>query len=181
MYVKMVLYQKTGRNGGSITYKRYKSFTRTRIPKGRGDAQSQYTCLTQKFTKMKKLVFMLMALMALILPVSLFATEVEPSTGSEFVINLGTFTGIVTLVSSLVTQVLKVIPAIKDNKLAKIGISALVGILICIIAWGLQLTPLLENYPFYQVLIYGLAAGLSGCGFYDVIKAIGGLFKNKED
>ena len=50
---------------------------------------------------MKKLVFMLMAL---ILPVSLFAAEVEPSTGSEFVINLGTFTGIVTLVSSLVTQ-----------------------------------------------------------------------------
>ena len=38
---------------------------------------------------------------------------------------------------------------------------------------------ILENYPFYQVLIYGLAAGLSGCGFYDVIKAIGGLFKNK--
>lgn len=122
---------------------------------------------------MKKLVFMLMAL---ILPVSLFAAEVEPSTGSEFVINLGTFTGIVTLV----TQILKVIPAIKDNKLAKIGISALVGILVCLIAWGLQLTPLLENYPFYQVLIYGLAAGLSGCGFYDVIKAIGGLFKNKE-
>lgn len=120
-------------------------------------------------------------LMALILPVSLFAAEVEPSTGSEFVINLGTFTGIVTLVSSLVTQILKVIPAIKDNKLAKIGISALVGILVCLIAWGLQLTPLLENYPFYQVLIYGLAAGLSGCGFYDVIKAIAGLFKNKED
>jgi hypothetical protein len=130
---------------------------------------------------MKKLVFMLMALVAFILPVSLFAAEVEPSAGSEFVIDLGTFTGIVTLVSSLVTQILKVIPAIKDNKLAKIGISALVGILVCLIAWGLQLTPLLENYPFYQVLIYGLAAGLSGCGFYDVIKAIGGLFKNKED
>ena len=47
------------------------------------------------------------------------------------------------------------------------------GILVCLIAWGLQLTSLLENYPFYQVLIYGLAAGLSGCGFYDVIKAIG--------
>ena len=85
------------------------------------------------------------------------------------------------MVSILVTQILKVIPAIKDNKLAKIGISALVGILVCLIAWGLQLTSLLENYPFYQVLIYGLAAGLSGCGFYDVIKAIGGLFKNKED
>ena len=30
--------RKTGRNGRSNTYKRYKSFTRTRIPKGRGDA-----------------------------------------------------------------------------------------------------------------------------------------------
>ena len=124
---------------------------------------------------------MLMALMAFILPVSLFAAEVEPSTGSDFVIILGSFTVIVTLVSSFVTQILKVIPAIKDNKLAKIGISALVGILVCLIAWGLQLTPLLENYPFYQVLIYGLAAGVSGCGFYAVINAIGGLFKNKED
>ena len=50
---------------------------------------------------------------------------------------------------------------------------------VCIIAWLLQLTPLLTGYIWWQVLIYGLAAGLSGCGFYDVIKAIGALFKKE--
>ena len=40
------------------------------------------TCLTQKFTKMKKLVFMLMAL---ILPVSLFAAEVVKKNRRMFI------------------------------------------------------------------------------------------------
>lgn len=130
---------------------------------------------------MKKFLFMMMAFLAFMLPVSLFASEIEPTAGSELVIDLGTFTGIGALVSTLVTQILKVIPAIKNSKIAKIGISALVGIIICLLAWALKLTPLLENYPVYQVLIYGLAVGLSGCGFYDVIKAIGKLFQSEED
>lgn len=130
---------------------------------------------------MKKLVFMLVALMAFVLPVSLFASGIEPTAGSELVIDLGTFTGIGTLVSALVTQILKVIPAIQNSKIAKIGISALVGIIICLLTWSLQLTPLLESYPLYQVIIYGLSVGLSGCGFYDVIKAIGNLFRSPED
>jgi hypothetical protein len=48
------------------------------------------------------------------------------------------------------------------------------------VSWALQLTPLLDGYVWWQVLIYGVAAGLSGCGFYDVVKAIGALFKAKE-
>ena len=61
---------------------------------------------------MKKLVFMLMAL---ILPVSLFAAEVEPSTGSEFVINLGTFTGRLPLVPYAMRGILKELPAVRGQ------------------------------------------------------------------
>lgn len=123
----------------------------------------------------------LIGLVGLFIPSLVFAQATEPTTSSEVVINLGTFTGMVTLISAVVTQILKVIPAIKDSKIAKIGISALVGILVCLITWALHVAPILEGYPFYQVLLYGLAAGLSGCGFYDVIKAIGKLFDTEED
>jgi len=96
------------------------------------------------------------------------------------VIDLGTFAGITALVSALVTQILKVIPSVSDSKLAKIGISAGVGMLVCIIGWALQVSAPLAGLSWWQVLIYGVAAGLSGCGFYDLIKAIAALFK-KDD
>lgn len=111
---------------------------------------------------------------------SLYAQEAVTDPATSFVIDLSTFTGIVAVVSALVTQVTKLIPAISGSKLAKIGVSVAVGILVCVLAWVLQLTTLLSGYVWWQVLIYGAAAGLSGCGFYDVIKAIGVLFKPKK-
>ena len=80
--------------------------------------------------------------------VTVFAQEAvtsEPSTAG-FVIDLGTFTGIVALISAIVTQILKVIPAISESKFAKIGVSVAVGMVVCVLAWALQLTPLLEGY-----------------------------------
>lgn len=108
---------------------------------------------------------------------NIYAQDVEPNPTTSIVVDLGTFTGIVTIVSALVTQIAKQVPIISANKLAKIGVSVTVGIIICMIAWLLQLTPLLNGYIWWQVLIYGVATGLSGCGFYDIIKAIGTLFK----
>ena len=111
--------------------------------------------------------------LCLITTLASFAQTVLPAAEPEtsFLIDLGSFTGIVALVSALVTQILKVVPAISASKLAKIGISCGVGMVVCI--------PLLTGYIWWQVLIYGLAAGLSGCGFYDVIKAIGALFQKE--
>lgn len=135
---------------------------------------------------MKKYLLMMCAMLMAV--VSAFAAEPmlttqaagEVSEISEIVIDLGSFTGIVACISMVVTQILKVIPSISTSKLAKTGISCGVGMVICILAWLLQLTPILEGYEWWGVLIYGVAAGLSGCGFYDVIKAIAGLFKDKE-
>lgn len=108
-----------------------------------------------------------------------FAQTVLPTAepDSSYLIDLGSFAGIVALISALVTQITKVVPKVAGSRLAKIGISCAVGMVVCILAWLLQLTSLLTGYVWWQVLVYGLAAGLSGCGFYDVIKAIANLFK----
>ena len=127
----------------------------------------------------KRLSVLAVMLMAAV--VMVFAQDSGGEATSGIVIDLGTFAGITALVSALVTQVLKLIPAIKDNKLAKIGISAGVGIVVCLAAWLLQIAAPLEGLPWWQTLLYGLASGLSGCGFYDLVKAVAGLFKKEEE
>ena len=123
----------------------------------------------------------MLAVMLMAAVVMVFAQDGGGEATSGIVIDLGTFAGITALVSALVTQVLKLIPAIKDNKLAKIGISAGVGIVVCLAAWLLQIAAPLEGLPWWQTLLYGLASGLSGCGFYDLVKAVAGLFKKEEE
>lgn len=124
---------------------------------------------------MKKFIFMFMALLTLAIP-ALAAEDIGIAPASEVVsevvIDVGSFTGIVALVSMIATQILKVIPAIKENKLAKIGISVAVGIIVCMVCWVLQVSPILISMEWWVALLYGLAAGLSACGFYDIIKAI---------
>lgn len=133
---------------------------------------------------MKRFIFIAASLMLLVAGAgTLMAQTGElPVEDAGFVIDLTTFTGIVALISAIVTQLLKLIPAIQGSKLAKIGISSGVGIIVCFAAWGLKISPLFIDSTWWQVMLYGLAAGLSGCGFYDVIKAIADLFKkDKKD
>lgn len=120
---------------------------------------------------MKKFIFMFMALLTLAIP-ALAAEDIGIAPASEVVIDVGSFTGIVALVSMITTQILKIIPAIKENKLAKIGISVAVGIIVCMVCWVLQVSPILISMKWWVALLYGLVAGLSACGFYDIIKAI---------
>lgn len=121
---------------------------------------------------MKKFIFMFMALLTLAIPALAADEDIGIAPASEVVIDVGSFTGIVALVSMIATQILKVIPAIKENKLAKIGISVAVGIIVCMVCWVLQVSPILISMEWWVALLYGLAAGLSACGFYDIIKAI---------
>lgn len=127
-----------------------------------------------------KRMMLFMSLM-LVCVMSLSAQEAVASEAGGVVIDLTTFGGITALVSALVTQILKVVPSINGSKLAKIGISAGVGIVVCILGWILKLSDPLAGLVWWQVLIYGLAAGLSGCGFYDLVKAVAGLFKKDRD
>ena len=111
--------------------------------------------------------------------VMMFATDGTASDG--IVIDLGTFAGITAVVSALVTQILKLVPAVAGNKLAKIGISAGMGIAVCMAAWLLHVSAPLDGLSWWQALLYGLASGLSGCGFYDLVKAVAGLFKKDDE
>ena len=111
--------------------------------------------------------------------VMMFATDGTASDG--IVIDLGTFAGITAVVSALVTQILKLIPAVAGNKLAKIGLSAGVGIAVCMAAWLLHVSAPLDGLSWWQALLYGLASGLSGCGFYDLVKAVAALFKKDDE
>ena len=110
--------------------------------------------------------------------VMMFATDGTASDG--IVIDLGTFAGITAVVSALVTQLLKLVPSINDSRLAKIGLSAGMGIVVCMAAWMLHVSVPLDGLSWWQALLYGLASGLSGCGFYDLVKAVAGLFKKNE-
>ena len=122
---------------------------------------------------------MMMFLSLALCSVMMFATDGTASDG--IVIDLGTFAGITAVVSAMVTQILKLIPTVAGNKLAKIGLSAGVGIAVCMAAWLLHVSAPLDGLSWWQALLYGLASGLSGCGFYDLVKAVAGLFKKNDE
>lgn len=111
----------------------------------------------------------------------IFAETGVLSEETQFVLDLSTFTSIVAVISSTVTQIFKIAPSINGSKIAKIGISVGVGIAVCMLGWLLQISEPLVGLIWWQVLIYGVAAGLSGCGFYDLVKVIWDLFKPKDN
>lgn len=128
---------------------------------------------------MKKIVLVMSMLLLFVCGV--FAQTEVSNEGTQIILDLSTFTGIVTVISSVVTQIFKLIPAIDGSKIAKIGISVGVGIIVCMLAWVLKISEPLAGLIWWQTLIYGVAAGLSGCGFYDLVKVVWELFKPKDE
>ena len=128
---------------------------------------------------MKKIV-LVMSMLLLFVGGAFAQTEVS-NEGTQIILDLSTFTGIVAVISSVVTQIFKLIPAIDGSKIAKIGISVAVGIVVCMLSWLLKVSEPLAGLIWWQTLIYSVAAGLSGCGFYDLVKVVWELFKPKDD
>ena len=118
---------------------------------------------------MKKIVFVICLLLMSVAATYAQTVEPEPQ-GSEFIVDLGTFTGIVAVVSFLVTQISKLISYVNEHRWAKIAISLFVGAGICSACWATGLAPFLSGLTIW--LIYGVGAGLSGCGLYDIVKPI---------
>lgn len=128
---------------------------------------------------MKKIVLVMSMLLFFVCGV--FAQTEISNEGTQIILDLSTFGGIVAVISSVVTQIFKLIPAIDGSKIAKIGISVAVGIAVCMLAWVLKISEPLAGLIWWQTLIYGVAAGLSGCGFYDLVKVVWKLFKPKDE
>lgn len=130
------------------------------------------------FSRMKKVMFVIVMMMIFVS--GAFAQTEVTSEEAQFAIDLSTFGGIVGLISSAVMQIFKAFPAIDGSRIAKIGIPVGVGIIVCMLAWVLKISEPLAGLIWWQTLIYGVAAGLSGCGFYDLVKVVWELFKPKE-
>lgn len=128
---------------------------------------------------MKKIVLVMSMLLLFVCGV--FAQTEVSNEGTQIILDLSTFGGIVAVISSVVTQIFKLVPSIDGSKIAKIGISVAVGIVVCMLAWVLKISEPLAGLIWWQTLIYGVAAGLSGCGFYDLVKVVRELFKPKDE
>lgn len=123
---------------------------------------------------LKKLIIMLNMLLMFTVGIaaqtamSLSEEVVEPGLVTDF----ASFTGIMALISLVVTQLSKLIPSIEERKWAKPLVSIAVGILSCLFGWILQISPVLEGLIWYMVILYGVFAGLSACGLYSILKPL---------
>lgn len=123
---------------------------------------------------LKKLIIMLNMLLVFVVgivaqtAIGLSEEVVEPGLVTDF----ASFTGIMALISLVVTQLSKLIPSIKEKKWAKPLVSIAVGILSCLFGWILQISPVLEGLIWYMVILYGVFAGLSACGLYSILKPL---------
>ena len=123
---------------------------------------------------LKKLIIMLNMLLMFTVGITaqtamgLSEGVVEPGLVTDF----ASFTGIMALISLVVTQLSKLIPSIEERKWAKPLVSIVVGILSCLFGWILQISPVLEGLIWYMVILYGVFAGLSACGLYSILKPL---------
>lgn len=123
---------------------------------------------------MKRVVIFCWLLLACV--VSVLAAEAGV-VNQEAGVSVATFAGVTALVSLLGTQVSKLVPYIGAHNWCKILVSVALGMVVAMASWGLQLAEFMDGFAWWQALLAGVASGLSACGFYDLIKAIGGLFK----
>lgn len=123
---------------------------------------------------LKKLIIMLNMLLMFTVGIAaqtamgLSEEAIEPGLVTDF----ASFTGIMTLISLVVTQLSKLIPSIEERKWAKPLVSIAVGILSCLFGWILQISPVLDGLIWYMVILYGVFAGLSACGLYSILKPL---------
>ena len=97
---------------------------------------------------MKKIVLVMSMLLFFVCGV--FAQTEISNEGTQIILDLSTFGGIVAVISSVVTQIFKLIPAIDGSKIAKIGISVAVGIVVCMLAWVLKVSEPLAGLIWWQ-------------------------------
>ena len=128
---------------------------------------------------MKKLIC-LMSFLLICLCAMAQGTEIS-SEGSSVIIDVTTFTGVMAVVTMIVTQIAKLVPYIEEHKWAKVLTALGVGIVTTMICWALQVSDFMQDMLWWHALIAGIAVGLSAAGFYDVIKAIWSIFEPKDD
>ena len=90
----------------------------------------------------------------------------------DIVVDLGTFTGISAAVAMGVVQIVKYIPGIGAKKLYKCLAAVVVGIVVCYVAWALDISEYLKGMTGAQVLIQGGLTAAGAMGLYDLIVSV---------
>ena len=118
---------------------------------------------------MKRIIFLMCALFALCVPIVFGQDGGDVNTA----LGLTSFSGIVAVVAFAITEGAKIFPFINKSTFSKIGISLAVAIAVTFAAWQFHVADFLDGMVWWKVAIQGAFAGLSACGFYDVLKAMG--------
>jgi hypothetical protein len=126
---------------------------------------------------MKKYLLLVVGLLLFALPAFAQSQNVD---GAEPVIALDvtTFAGVVAAISLIVTQVAKLPPLIASKTIYKVLCSLVTGVACCFLSWRLGLAEFLADLAWWQVALYGVAAGLIASGAYDLLKS---LFEKNDD
>jgi hypothetical protein len=122
---------------------------------------------------MKRFLFLtsVISLLSLLSVTYVYAQEAPPE-GSISAIDLTTFTGIVAAVSLAVTQLAKIIPAVSQKNWLKILTSVGVAVAASLLAWHFGWAQFLQGLSWYMAVFYGVGAGLTASGAYDLIKSL---------
>jgi hypothetical protein len=87
-------------------------------------------------------------------------------------IDLTTFTGLVAAVSLAVTQLARVVPAVYEKTWLKITVSVVVAVVASLPAWHFGRAAFLQGLAWWMAVFYGVGAGLTASGTYDLIKSL---------
>jgi hypothetical protein len=122
---------------------------------------------------MKQFLFLtlVISLLSLLSVTYVYAQEAPPE-GSISAIDLTTFTGIVAAVSLTVTQLAKIVPSVSQKNWLKILISVAVATVASLLAWYFGWAQFLQGLAWWMAVFYGIGAGLTASGAYDLIKSL---------
>jgi hypothetical protein len=121
---------------------------------------------------MKRFLFLTLLILSFPLASATYVYAQEsPPADVDFAVDLTTFTGIVAFVSLAVTQLAKIIPAVSQKNLLKILVSVGVAIVATLLAWHFSWAQFLQGLSWWMAVFYGVGAGLTAAGAYDLIKA----------
>ena len=99
-------------------------------------------------------------------------SDAPPEEGTVPAIDLTTFTGIVAAVSLVVTQLAKILPVVYEKNCLKILLSIGIAVAASLLAWHFGWAAFLQGLAWWMAVFYGVGAGLTASGAYDLIKSL---------
>lgn len=120
---------------------------------------------------MKRFLFFVILLLSIESATYVYGQD-QPADADASAIDLTTFTGIVAAVSLVVTQLAKIVPAVYEKAWLKISVSVAIAVIASLLAWHFGWAAFLQGLAWWMAVFYGVGAGLTASGAYDLIKSL---------